>query len=192
MQPGVEERGAACGRGGGRKREQAFGRVGGCDEGGREGSAGDLEPLPLAPLPRPLLDGVRPATFGVALGEGVLPLDRLPLPFAGKGAGGVAGEDKGASRKASVTRISQSSSRRGIKEAMRDSWTSASMYPSESWRRGTSWVRETESDAESGEERPRSRWRSKDWSRWSAVDVAGMRGMRPVDVLILRWRSLMI
>ena len=58
--------------------------------------------------------------------------------------------------------------------------------------RGTSWVRETESDAESGEERPRSRWRSKDWSRWSAVDVAELWRMRTVDVLILRWRSLMI
>ena len=192
MQSGVEERGATCGLGGGKKREQAFGIVGGCDEGEREGSAGDLEPLPLAPLPRPLLDGVRPAPLGVALGEGCLPLDRSPLPFAGKGAGGVTGEDWGASRKASVTRISQSSSRRGIKEAMRVSWISASMYPSESWRSGTSWDRETESDAESGEERPRSRWRSKDCSRWRAADVTELWRMGTVDVLILRWRSLMI
>ena len=36
MQPEVEEKRAACGRRGGRKREQAFGRVGGCDEGGRD------------------------------------------------------------------------------------------------------------------------------------------------------------
>ena len=80
-----------------------------------------------------------------------------------------------------------------MKEAMRFSWISALMYPSGSCRSGTSWGRVTVSDEESGEERPRSRWRSKDCRRWSAVDAAELRRKGSVDeVLILRWSSLMI
>ena len=180
---------AGCELGGGKKREPAFGRAGGSGE----SVAGDLEPLPLAPLPRPLPVGVLPAPLGVPLAGDCLPLDLLPLPFAGEGMGGEAGAGWGTSRKASVTRNSQSSSRRGMKAAMRVSWTSASMYPSESCRSGTSWGRVTVSDEESGDERPRSRWRSKDCRRWSAVDAAGLRSKGSVDdVQILRRRSLMI
>ena len=94
--------------------------------------------------------------LGVPFAGGCLPLARLPLPFTGGGTGGVVGAGCGTSRKASVMRINQSSSSRGMKAAMRVSWTSASMYPSESCRRGTSWGRVTVSDAESVEERPRS------------------------------------
>jgi hypothetical protein len=184
---------AGCELGGGKKREPAFGQAGGSGEREGGGVAGDLEPLPLAPLPRPLPVGVLPAPLGVPLAGDCLPLDLLPLPFAGEGMGGVTGAGWGTSRKASVTRNSQSSSRRGMKAAMRVSWTSASMYPSESCRSGTSWGRVTVSDEESGDERPRSRWRSKDCRRWSAVVAAGLRSKGSVDdVQILRRRSLMI
>ena len=64
----------------GRDRGQAFDvAVGGVGE--AEGVAGDLEPLPLAPLPLPLLEEVRLLLLGTALGEGDLPLARLPLPL---------------------------------------------------------------------------------------------------------------
>jgi hypothetical protein len=128
--------------------------------------------------------------LGVALGDGGLPLERLPRPFVRGGLGKVAGDGWGVSRKASVTRISQSSSERGINEAMRDSWMSASMYPSESCRIGTSWDRVTQSNGESGKDRPRSRWRSSDCSRWSAA--VGAAGEGNGDVQILHCRSLMI
>jgi hypothetical protein len=64
----------------GRDRGQAFDVADG-GVGEAEGDAGDLEPLPLAPLPLPLLADVRLLLLGMALGEGDLPLARLPLPF---------------------------------------------------------------------------------------------------------------
>ena len=84
-----------------------------------DGVAGGLEPLLLAPLPLPLLEGARLLLLGAALGEGDLPLARLPLPFVRGGLGRVAGDGWEISRKASVMCISQSSSERGIKDAMR-------------------------------------------------------------------------
>ena len=102
----------------GRERGQAFDVAdGGMGEAERD--AGDLEPLPLAPLPLPLLEGVRLLFLGMALGEGDLPLVRLPLPFERGGLGRVAGESKEVARKVSVMCISKSSSERGMKEAMR-------------------------------------------------------------------------
>ena len=102
----------------GKDRGQAF-EVANGGERDAEGAAGDLEPLPLAPLPLPLLEGVRLLFLGVALGEGDLPLVRLPLPFERGGLGRVAGKSKGVARKTSVMCISKSSSERGMKEAMR-------------------------------------------------------------------------
>ena len=102
----------------GKDRGQAF-EVATGGERDAEGVAGDLEPLPLAPLPLPLLEGARLLLLGAALGEGDLPLARLPLPFVRGGLGRVAGDGWEISRKASVMCISQSSSERGIKDAMR-------------------------------------------------------------------------
>ena len=80
-----------------------------------------------------------------------------------------------------------------MKAEISASWTSASRYPSEIWSLGTSWTRVTASDGASGDERPRSLWRSADCKRWSAVEAAElMRTGSVTDVLILSRRSSMI
>ena len=102
----------------GKDRGQAF-EVANGGERDAEGVAGDLEPLPLAPLPLPLLEEVRQLLLGEALGEGDLPLVRLPLPFVRGGLDRVADDGRGVSRYASVMCKRRSSSGRGMKDAMR-------------------------------------------------------------------------
>ena len=77
--------------GGGTMGEPAFGLAGERGAGDWGSVEGDLEPLPLGPLPRALPEGVLPAPLGVLLAGGCLPMARLPLPFTGEGMGGEAG-----------------------------------------------------------------------------------------------------
>ena len=63
--------------------------------GGEANTNGDLAPLPLAPLPRALVAGALAVPLGVPLEGGCLLPDRLLLPFAGEGVGGLAGAAKG-------------------------------------------------------------------------------------------------
>ena len=67
-------------------REGGDGRIGGVGN-----AMGDLEPLPLAPLPRALCTGDLPVPLGVPLAGDCLPPNRLPLPFLVVVAGGVVG-----------------------------------------------------------------------------------------------------
>ena len=146
-------------------------------------------PRPLAPLPpRDLVEGDLPVPLDGPLGEDCLPPDRFPLPFAGARYGGEVETGWGASRKASVTRISQSSSWRGMKAATSVSCTSESRYPSESCRRGTSWVRDAAFEEVRADGRPMSWWRTADCRRWKAMVEGELYG-DDSEMLILRWSS---
>ena len=93
------ERGREGGSHGGvGRRALAWGQGGGIDGKRAVGGRGDLDPLPLAPLPRALPAGERPVPLGELLARDCLPPDRLPLPFAGEGMGGLVGAGRVTSR----------------------------------------------------------------------------------------------
>ena len=77
--------------GGGKWKGRTVWLEGGGGEGEGGNARGDLEPLPLAPLPRALPAGDLPVPLGVPLEGGCLPPERLPRPFVGIGMGEVAG-----------------------------------------------------------------------------------------------------